>query len=417
LILLAQFLFVTLAALVLIQLALVLRFFWLLSGKPMPIVDKALPATVVLCVRGNDPTLVECLDSIFAQDAQSFQLLVVADQIDDPGCNTVRAAFDRHRDASIDAQLIFLPEIHDHASLKCQALVHAIKNCDANSEIVALIDADTSAHPTWLRELSSAFEDPQVGAATGFRWYVPVSAGSGSMMRSIWNGAAIVQMQAYKIAWGGTLAFRKSVFDDGSLLERWSRAFCEDTMTQRMLQKQNLRLTHVPSLVMSSRESTSATSFVNWVQRQLLTSRLYHPSFALTAAHCFSTTLAPLLALVLLIVSLIQQDWPAAIWFAVSIVCYESAALVMLVLIEMAVRRASGDRAERLCWPIFRTLPQYVLSLFATQFCYAWAMVRVLVQRRYAWRGIEYSIAGPQSIQMQGYQPFSESAASTSDSL
>ena len=84
------------------------------------------------------------------------------------------------------------------------------KSADSQSNL-PLADADTIAHPTWLRELAGALADPTVGAATGNRWYMPDEISAAAMVRYLWNAAAIVQMYCYRIAWGGTLAVKTSV--------------------------------------------------------------------------------------------------------------------------------------------------------------------------------------------------------------
>ena len=76
--------------------------------------------------------------------------------------------------------------------------------------MVALLDADTIPHRTWLRELVAPLADPRVGAATGNRWYMPAEAGWAGLVRYLWNAAAVVQMYCYGIAWGGTLALKRA---------------------------------------------------------------------------------------------------------------------------------------------------------------------------------------------------------------
>ena len=114
-------------------------------------------------------------------------------------------------------------------------------NWTTRYEVVALLDADTIPHRTWLRELVAPLADPRVGAATGNRWYMPAEATWASLVRYLWNAAAIVQMYCYGIPWGGTLALKTRVFRQSDLLDRWGQAFCEDTMLRRVLARQGMR--------------------------------------------------------------------------------------------------------------------------------------------------------------------------------
>ena len=60
-------------------------------------------------------------------------------------------------------------------------------------QIIAFIDADTVAHPNWLRELVTPLLDDQVGLTTGNRWYLPTGNYWGSLVRYR-NVSTVVQM-------------------------------------------------------------------------------------------------------------------------------------------------------------------------------------------------------------------------------
>lgn len=93
-------------------------------------------------------------------------------------------------------------------SLKNASLIQAYRGLEPEVEVVATIDADCTPHRTQLRELVAPLVDPQVGAATGDRWYMPEDAAWGGLIRYLWNAAAVVPMYWHRIAWGGTLAMR-----------------------------------------------------------------------------------------------------------------------------------------------------------------------------------------------------------------
>ena len=360
-------------------------------------------AAVVLCVRGTDPTLEECLAAILDLDYPDFRVRIVADDANDPACKIARGMIDS---SSIDVQLMIVSQPLETCSLKCSSLIHAIEEVKDEVEFIALIDADTKPHSTWLSELVAPFTDDAVGATTGIRWYTPAE-NIGSMMRHIWNSAAIVQMEAYRIAWGGTLCFRSSVFGNGELLKKWSLAFCEDTMTASELTKQNLKLASVPTLVMSSDETTQVSTFVRWMSRQLLTSRLYHPAWFMVVAHCVATTLGPLIAVVFLVTALVSQDYLSSLWLAGILVTYEIIAIFLLIVIGSGVKAGAANRT--LSNRKFRLglIPLFLLGLVGTQLAYGWGMLSAF-RRNFDWRGIDYVISGPWKIEMKEYIPYCE---------
>ena len=105
------------------------------------------------------------------------------------------------------------------------------------------------------------------------------------MIRHVWNGAAIVQMFWYDIAWGGTLAVKWDTIRRANLLDRWSHALCEDTMLCRELKSISQRIAFVPACMMINLEDCTLESFMPWVKRQLLTARLYHPKWFAVVGH------------------------------------------------------------------------------------------------------------------------------------
>jgi len=142
--------------------------------------DPEIPkAAVILSVRGIDPHLEACLRGILQQDYPNYHLHVVVDSEKDPALPVLKQVLTDYPAglATID----FLQERSSTCSLKCSALVQAIRTLDESFEMIALIDADTIPHPSWLRELATALSNPNVGAATGNRWFRPKQPTLGSL--------------------------------------------------------------------------------------------------------------------------------------------------------------------------------------------------------------------------------------------
>jgi len=173
---------------------------------------------VVVCLRGSDPFLADNLRAVLDQDYPDYSVHIVVDSPDDPAWDAVRkvvAQFDAQR-----VRVTTLEERKETCSLKCSSIVQVVSRLDDSYEVVALADADTSPHRTWLKELVMAMADDDVGAATGNRWYMPSRSSVGAVERYLWNAAAVVQMFCYSVPWGGTLAIKREVFRKCNLLER-----------------------------------------------------------------------------------------------------------------------------------------------------------------------------------------------------
>jgi hypothetical protein len=74
---------------------------------------------------------------------------------------------------------------------KCSSVTQAIERLDPSFEAVALLDAHTMPHRSWLRELVAPPADESVGAATGNRWYMPGGGSWGALVRYSWNAADV----------------------------------------------------------------------------------------------------------------------------------------------------------------------------------------------------------------------------------
>ena len=408
-------LFATLLALIVSQGVLVVGFVMTLWRWRRTLVDdEAAPkAAILLALRGGDPFLQDCLDGLARQDYPHYDVFVVIDHPLDPAHEIVRDWCAAHPGNTVQIQ--FLVEPRSTCSLKCSSIVQLVKSLDESYAFVAQTDADTIPHPTWLRELATALTDERVGAATGNRWYMPQHPSWGAMVRYIWNAAAVVQMYWYRIPWGGTLAVKTQVFRDTDLLDRWGRAFCEDTMLFDVLKTAKLQVAFVPSLMMINREDCGLGGFYRWVRRQLLTARLYHPAWLAVVGHGVVTSIMPLVVVGLLIATAVTGDWPVFWRCALGMAIYQVAVTAMLPPMEWAVRRIATARGEPTHWLRLTTIPKYLLSIALTQAIYFVALLSACTIRSVDWRGVTYRIGGPWDIQLLQYRPFEKPAEPASD--
>lgn len=388
------------------QAILVLGFVRKLREKPPELVsDELAPrAAVILCLRGSDPFLPDCLRGLLSQDYPDYDIRIVIDHPDDPAYQIAAKVVEESGTSRVSLE--FLQEKRSTCGLKCSSILQVVESLDESYHFVAQLDADTQAHPTWLREIATALADEEVGAATGNRWYMPRSHSVGSLVRFSWNAAAVVQMYWYRVAWGGTLGIKTRLFRETDLLEKWSRAFCEDTMLYGILKGIGLRVAFVPSLMMINREACDLGGFFRWVSRQLLTARLYHPAWPAVVVHGIVSTLTPAVTLGAMIYAIGQNEGAAAGCLAVSLGLYEASLALLLWPMETAVRKIAHRRGEPTEW----LTPGRSLKLFAimpvTQIVYATALTAAQFAKSTIWRGIAYRVDGPWQIRMKMYQPY-----------
>src|SRR5262249_20785540 len=134
--------------------------------------DAGLPnVAVVLCLRGADPFLCECLERLTAQDYPHYDIWVVLDSISDPAAAIVSYWQLGHTSRTI--HVTHLKQISEHASLKANALRHAISLIGEDIDAVVLVDADSLTYPLWLRNMVAPLVGGDVAVVTGNRWYSP----------------------------------------------------------------------------------------------------------------------------------------------------------------------------------------------------------------------------------------------------
>ncbi|QLE59073.1 glycosyltransferase family 2 protein [Nostoc sp. TCL26-01] len=387
------------------QVCCVLLFLRCLNSRTNNLPDELLPKTaVLLCLRGADPFLGDCLRSLLKQNYPRYDLKVIVDSQQDPAWQVVRGIIDELDAANV--QVSHLRTVRQSCSLKCSSLIQAVSDLDDSYKVVALVDADTVVHTNWLRELVSPLNYPQVGATTGNRWYLPTGRYWGSLVRYIWNVSAIVQMYLYGIPWGGTLAIKTEVLRQTGLLERWGQAFGEDTVMRSVLAKYNLEVKFVPSLIMLNREECDLPSLRYWLQRQLLSSRLYHPWWWLVVADAVCTILLPSFLIVVWFTAFLSGQGETATFAFSWYVIYILALVMLMLFLELGVQpiiRSHGQQVTKLSAPLIWRM---IVSMPLTHWVYGWAMLAALRMQTVTWRGVTYEVNSTGNIQLMEYRPY-----------
>jgi hypothetical protein len=370
--------------------------------------EKFTPKTMVcLALRGADPFLKRCITGLLTQDYPNYSVRIIVDSPEDSALPIVKEIIESFSPGTkgADVEIITVNEHYETCTLKVNSLIRTLQNLDNSYEVVAICDADTNPHSSWLRDLTAPFADPNVAAASGHRWYIPDEPNAASLVRYLWNAAAVVQLYLYRIAWGGTMAIRRNCFTQGNLLDHWKHAFTDDASLSEAVKSVGGTIVFVPSLFMVNRETTTFSSFHCWVKRQLLCAKLHHPAWNNVAVQGLLINVPLLAALVLLIAGLVCGHTAVALWSAASLAAYWLGVYGTLPLIEIPVRRLLKHRGEMLKpWGVKRTLLT-LLMIPLTQIIYTSALIRLYFVKRVEWRGVEYDIHG-NKVHLAEYKPY-----------
>ncbi len=362
------------------------------------------PATIVLCLRGADPLLPDCLRSLTNQSYADYRLLCVLDSVDDPAAEVtyqVQAGLVGKRSDLV--RIIVANPPDGRCSLKNNALMSALKSLDDLTEVIAFADADCVVDENWLADLASPLRDPAIAVSTGNRWYIPPDNRQGSLLRWLWHMAASVQMLVYRIPWGGSMAMTRGFVEQAGLPEIWSTSLFEDTLLYSVSRRQGKRIAVLPHLLVPNQESISTGPALRWIRRQLLNTRLYHPAFKLALLHCMATNCAIVAALGLFSFGMFFGNYAAAGTTAAGLLVYAVFYGFCLRSMSRVGRRIIECRYGK---PpeSSQNFASVGIAIVVTQVAYALSMLGAILSRKTQWRGVEYLIGGANDIHLVKYR-------------
>jgi len=361
-------------------------------------------AVVVLCLRGNDPLLVDSLRGLMNQDYGDFCLRIIIDSESDPAWKSIRASgVDRDQRSRIE----LLRDPPQTCGLKNAALLQVLNDLEPGLKFLALADADAITHPSWLRELIAPLRDPSVGLTTGIRWYHPQRCSIAALIRLAWNAAATTQMIGFQIPWGGSLAISFDAVAPESLRQLWRRGLCEDTMLTSHVKSLGRRQVFVPSIIMINREDCRMGDLMRWIKRQLIVARLYHPSWKLTVIHGVANALIPFAILALVVWQAVSGHSAVAWQIATVMLVYQVAMVAVLVLGLILIQHRLRNLGRDANWLSTTALTRLPIAVVLIQFLYPVLLLQAMSAKMVDWRGMTYRIQPGNSVVHDGHRPYS----------
>ena len=359
--------------------------------------------SILVSLRGADAGLLDNLRSLMQQRYPCYDLRVVVDRLEDPAWKVAEAAI--HSTGAPHVHLAPLRERRPTCSLKCSALVQACRDLDDACEVIALADGDLAAHPDWLRELVAPLQDERVGVTFGNRWYMPRCGQWGSLVRYLWNAAAVLLMSHFSIPWAGTLAIRRSLLLPSGLLEKWGAAVVDDAPLPALLRNLGQQLKFVPALMMVNREECSLAASYEFIKRQLFWTRTYHATWIPLLSLVLAVTFLLLSSVALTVYGLLASRWDVAVWAGGGLGTHYLLMLWLLGTVEVGVRRVVRRRGEATAWVSPRVLWRLVPALVLTEIVYLAATLSAHFQEYVVWRGVTYHVRGPWDVRLVADPP------------
>jgi cellulose synthase/poly-beta-1,6-N-acetylglucosamine synthase-like glycosyltransferase len=349
--------------------------------------------SIVVPCRGLDQGLRSNLAALFDQHYPKYEIIFVSGSDLDPALTVAEEVRQHYADRSVASSRFVIAGHARGCGQKVHNLRAAVREADLASEALVFVDTDARPRADWLRSLVAPLADEGVGAATGYRWFVPVKGNLASQLRAVWNASIASALGARgerNFCWGGSTAIRRTTFERLNMLEEWRGTLSDDFALTRALQRARLPIYFVPNCLNASREDCSFRELIEFTTRQLKITRVYAPHLwrlVLVSNLLFVAVFFGGLALAAARAALgLNFAWPLA---AVAVVfllgvwkAFFRLRAVALVLEDHHERLRSGVWAHLLLWPLTAAL--FLYNALAAG-----------LSRRIVWRGIGYELKSP----------------------
>lgn len=367
------------------------------TSRPLP--DFTPFVSVIAPTRGLDQGLHENLTALFHLEYPNYEIIFVTDEASDPSLTviedvkrSVTSTPGRSHENNISTRIVIAGAAVDSGQ-KVHNLRVAVGEIDSRSEVLVFVDADARPQVHWLRSLVAPLHDQRVGAATGYRWFIPLHGGLASHLCSVWNSSivsALGESDDKNFCWGGSTAVRRATFERLNIKERWRGTVSDDFALTNALKEDHLPIHFVPACLTASLEDCTFRELFEFTTRQVKITRVY-------ASHLWKAALIGSLLFVLVffggIVLVVTRAFLGlSFWVPLVLLCL----ICVLGALKAYVRlRAVQLPLAKYSRELSRTLPAHLLLWPITSALFLYNCVAAMFSRRIEWRGIRYELKSP----------------------
>jgi cellulose synthase/poly-beta-1,6-N-acetylglucosamine synthase-like glycosyltransferase len=351
-------------------------------------------ASLMAPCRGLDQGLSENVSALFMQNYPRYEIIFVTDSALDPALAVIEnvCAEQRKLKANVSTRIVVAGKTIDRGQ-KVHNLRAAISHVHQASEVFAFVDTDARPGADWLKALIAPLANKQVGAATGYRWFIPVKGNLASRLRAVWNAsiASALGENGWKnFCWGGAMAVRRATFEELNVLEEWCGTLSDDFALMRAIKRARLWIHFVPECLTASHEDCTFRELLEFTTRQLKITRVYAPEFwraVLSGSFIFVCGFFGGIILTLVRAALGFSFIAPLILLTIVFALGASKAYVRW----RAVTLALAQQQDMPCRDLFAQLFLWPLA----SVLYLYNALCALFSRRIEWRGISYELKSP----------------------
>jgi ceramide glucosyltransferase len=353
-----------------------------------PLENYAPFVSVIAPSRGLEPGLAENLKTLLNQNYPAYEVIFVFDREDDPAAELLRSL----SQSDVATKVVIAGPATDSGQ-KVHNLREAVSHASDKSEVFVFVDTDARPGPDWLRKLVAPLADEDLGASSGYRWFVSKTGGISSSLRSVWNATVASGFgddRQKNFCWGGSTAIRRTVFEQLKVRDRWRGSVSDDFTITRVIKEAKLPIHFAANCLVASVGDCNFFELCEFTNRQIKITRVY-------ASHLWKGLIlgSSLFAIVffggsLLLIARIFLGLPFAL-------------LASVLAIVFILGAAKGYIRWRVIGiPLKPYRKELRRDLFAHVFLWPFASLLYLYNtivagfsRRISWRGITYELKSP----------------------
>ncbi len=344
------------------------------------------PRVALFCpLKGVEPGLLENLAALAEFDYPDYEIFFALTGSEDPACRVAESI------AALGKRPVHIVRAGraGNRGEKVNNLLAAVAEAGEKFDVFVFTDSDGRPPRRWLARLVAPLADPALGAATTFRWLIPLRGGFWSGLVSAWNASIVTFLGEHSnnFCWGGGTAIRRRQFEQARVAEWWKGSVSDDFSLTNALKSAGYAIEFVPECLVPSLQQGGAGGALEFTTRQMIITRVYAPKIWKTAAaghFCYCAAVS--LGLLLWLAGAVRGQF--ALHFLT---------LSLLLLGLAALRGTLRFYAVLDLLPDWRdTLISYAwvwtLLAPAVPFLYLYNSAAAACTRRIRWRGVHYEL-------------------------
>ncbi len=358
--------------------------------RPTP--SKYQPRTAVISpCKGMDTTFDRNINSLFHLNYPDYEIFFVVDSATDPAYRRITEIIEQNSANShpVKAHLVIAGPAQT-SSQKVHNLLTVCNSLPSDFEVLAFIDSDACLKSHFLTSLVHPLRRKDVGASTGYRWFVPVDNRIGSAVLSAINAFFASQMgpHSWVSTWGGAMALQRKTYDQINLSQVWRNCCTDDYPLTTAVHKADLLVIFAPACYVASYEKTSWRDLFSFARRQFIITRVYMHRLWVLAILGMGHFVVAFWTGLLVSLYLYANSSVHARYAAMLPVFLMVASIVKALFRQIMIRKILPEDRYRLLVPaLIDIFLQPFLAVFTLACLISSAFSRVIV-----WRGIRYTL-------------------------